>query len=456
MNISSHSSPDATPEPLQPENIEPTTDNSPPVSEWESARADLSQLLNAPAEPTVFDEEIEDAEDNDFHEPESFDNYGNDQHFEGDEAATAPDDEDEHADIDDDDHAVAGYVEPRGPRWPAILIGLALVLGIGGGGIYYKMKADAKEARRWAPIAMPDKMAFVPIDWSASTLAQKLQKSDKVRDAEAFTQAAKEVELINITPGGYALPEKAGPRDLAQIFKAGPTHEKAVFPPGFTGLQIAARLKSEGFGGANEMEKLIYPSQGFSPYEGTLGPGTYWMPIKADGKTLIAQMQEEFAGLVKKLPEPLPTVKGKQLTTGEIVTIASLVERESNLKSEMPVVAGVMMNRLEKGMRLQIDASVQYARILADKDHKSRLYFKDYKFESPFNTYLHDGLPPTPICNPGEDALMAAARPAKTSSLFYVYSPKLKKHIFANDFEGHKHNVAIARQERDAIEKAKN
>ena len=93
--------------------------------------------------------------------------------------------------------------------------------------------------------------------------------------------------------------------------------------------------------------------------------------------------------------------------------------------------------------------------IMADKEHKTRLYFKDYKFQSPFNTYLYDGLPPTPICNPGPDALMAAARPAQTSALFYVYSPKLKQHYFADDFEGHKANVAKARQERAAIEQGK-
>ena len=439
MNNPSHSSPDATPEPLQPKNSAPTTDDSPPASDGDLASTNLSQLTNRTSEPTVFDEKIADAAD--FSQPAPL---------------TATPDESADGEDAPDEHIVAGYVEPRGSRWPAILITLALILGVGGGGLYLKMKADAREARRWAPIAMPDKMAFVPTDWGAATLAQKLQKSDKVRDADAFIQAAKEVNLTNVTPGGYALPDRAGPRELAQIFKAGPTDEKAVFPPGFTGLQIAARLKSEGFAGADEMEKLIYPDQGFSPYEGQLAPGTYWMPLKADGKTLIAQMQQGFAEMMKKLPQPLPVVKGTPLTPGEIVTIASLVERESNRKEEMPIVAGVMMNRLEKGMRLQIDASVQYARIMADKDHKSRLYFKDYKFESPFNTYLHDGLPPTPICNPGEDALMAAARPAKTPALFYVYSPKLKKHIFANDFEGHKHNVAIARRERDEIEQAKN
>ena len=431
MNISSSSSPDGAPEPLP--------QNSP---------SDLDQLLGNDTEPTIFDQEIETS-------PQSEAENANIENAGGENVITEPQNIAANDDVPDEIHA-AGYVEPRGSRWPAIIILLLLIGGIGGGALYVKTKADAKEARRWASIEMPDKMAFVPTDWGAQTLAQKLKNSDKIRDVDAFTQSAKEVGLTNVVPGGYALPDRAGPRDLARIFKAGPTHEKAVFPPGFTGLQIVARLKKEGFSGADAMEKLIYPAQGFSPYEGTLAPGTYWMPIRADGKTLIAQMQEEFAQLMKKLPQQLPVVNGKPLTKSEIVTIASLVERESNLKTEMPVVAGVMINRLEKPMRLQIDASVQYARILDDKEHKSRLYFKDYKFDSPFNTYLHDGLPPTPICNPGEDALMAAARPAKTKALFYVYSPKLKKHIFADDFEGHKHNVAVARSERDAIEKASN
>lgn len=341
------------------------------------------------------------------------------------------------------------YVEPRGPRWPWLVV-LALLVG---GGLFAKSKYDEREARRFAPIAMPERLAIVPNEWSAITLAAKLKNNGKVRDESAFIQAAQEAKLENVTPGGYLLPATAGPRDLAQVFKAGPTHEKATFPEGFIGAQIAARLKSEGFRGADEMEKLIYPASGFSPYEGTLFPDTYWLPLRATGKELIAKMQEKYAEEIKKLPQPLPSVNGKPLTTRDIVIIASLIERETNSRAEMPLVAGVMINRLNKPMRLQIDATVQYARILQDKDHKARLYFKDLKIDSPFNTYRNDGLPPTPICNPGQAALLAAARPAVTDALFYVYSPKLKKHIFAADFEGHKRNVALARRERAAIEK---
>ena len=344
------------------------------------------------------------------------------------------------------------YVEPRGSRWPLLIFLLLLVSGGVGGWYYVQTKAAEREARRFAPIVIPERMAVVPTDWGAATLATRLKSSGKIRDEAAFIESAKAVNLNSIQPGGYLLPPIAGPRELARVFKAGPTHEKATFPEGFTGIQIAARLKKEGFGGADGVEKLVYPATGFSPYEGTLFPDTYFLPIKADGKTLIAAMRDKFAEVVKTLPQPLPKVDDKPLTTREVVTLASLVERETNSKAEMPQIAGVMLNRLNRPMRLQIDATVQYARILQDKEHKSQLFFKDLKIESPFNTYLNDGLPPTPICNPGKDALMAAARPAKTDALFYVYSPKLKHHIFASDFEGHKRNVSLARRERDAIE----
>ena len=346
------------------------------------------------------------------------------------------------------------YVEPRGSRWPLAIFLLLLIGGGAGGYFYVKTKADAREARRWAPIVMPERLAIIPTDWGVATLANRLKKSDKIRDEAAFLQAAKEAKLNGALPGGYLLPKEAGPRDLARVFKAGPTHEKAVFPPGFTGMQIVARLKRAGFGGADQMDKLIYPASGFSPYEGTLGPDTYWMPLRADGKTLIGLMRDDFHKTIETLPKDLPVVNGKPLTTREVVTLASLIEREANRKDEMPLMAGVMINRLQKPMRLQVDATVQYARLLADKDHKSRLLFEDLKIDSPFNTYRNDGLPPTPICNPGVAALMAAARPAKTDALFYVYSPKLKKHIFAKDFEGHKHNVAIARRERAELANA--
>ena len=335
--------------------------------------------------------------------------------------------------------------------WPLFLL---VVLGLAGAGIAFyfqkqKQRAAALEARRWAPIVMPDRMARVPADWSIKTLGERLQKTNKLRDSKAFEAAAREIGLKTIAPGGYALPKTAGPRDLVKVFKAGPTHGELTFPEGFTGMQIAARLNRNGFIGAKDFNRLVYPARKFSPFEGTLFPATYELPLRANGKLLVDQMQEGFAKQVKALPKPLPKVNGKPLTLAEVVTVASLVEREAASHEEMPLVAGVIINRLNLPMRLQIDAAIIYAYKLANKD-KDRLLYSDYKYPSPFNLYTNDGLPPAPICNPGATALKAAAKPAKTDALYYVYSPKLKQHRFARKYSDHLRNVRLGREERAA------
>ena len=205
--------------------------------------------------------------------------------------------------------------EPAPPKravWPLLLLLTLILGGLGSAALYLqkqKQRAAALEARRWAPIVMPDRMARVPANWSPKTLGERLQKTNKLRDAKAFETAAREVGLKEVTPGGYMLPKTAGPRDLAKVFKAGPTHGQLTFPEGFTGMQIAARLNRNGFVGAKDFNRLVYPARKFSPFEGTLFPSTYELPLRANGKLLVDQMQEGFAKQVKALPKPFPKVK---------------------------------------------------------------------------------------------------------------------------------------------------
>ena len=113
----------------------------------------------------------------------------------------------------------------------------------------------------------------------------------------------KTINLTSITPGGYALPETAQGRAIwRSIFKAGPTHEEVVFRPVSPAFKLLDASKKRALPAPTRWKKADLSGAGFSPYEGTMAPGTYWMPLKADGKTLIAQMQEEFAQMVKKLP----------------------------------------------------------------------------------------------------------------------------------------------------------
>jgi UPF0755 protein len=341
--------------------------------------------------------------------------------------------------------------EKDGLSWGKVaLVGLivALLLGSMGGFVYWR-----NWKWRWEKIPLSEPMARVPSKWPVEKLAERLQESGKVRDAEAFLEAAREAKLQTIQPGGYMLPKEAGPRDLAQLFAGEPQLLKITFPEGWTASQMARRLAKAGFSDAATFQRLSYAGP-ISAWEGKLFPDTYYLSPKATGQNLLLRLNERWNEVIKELPKPFPKVKGKELSLVELVTLASLVEREAAVPDERPLIAGVLLNRLNKGMRLQVDASVQYARRRAEESgqlaegHKARLLFRDLTINSPYNTYKIAGLPPGPICNPGQDSLKAAARPEPSPYFFYVMSPKLGRHRFAKTFEEHKHNNALAKLEK--------
>lgn len=324
----------------------------------------------------------------------------------------------------------------------------------------WQMKRAREHRRKWERIVLPETVARVPAVWTAKTLAQRLQKSGKVRDAGTFLEAAQQVGLTSVAEGGYALPAKAGPLDLAKVFKQPPTLVNVTFPEGWTAAKMAQRLKANDFKGADEFRRLAYPANSaVSPWEGRLFPDTYLLPQQGTGQQLLSRMNDRFKEVTATLPKTLPKgAENKPLTIAEVVTLASLVERETRVDAERPLVAGVLLNRLRIGMRLQCDASVQYARERAQASgalevgHKERLLYRDLEIDSPYNTYRNAGLPPGPICNPGKAALQAAAAPRASEYLFYVMSPKLNRHRFAKTFDEHRRNIALAKAEARALE----
>lgn len=343
--------------------------------------------------------------------------------------------------------------EKSGISWGKIVLLGLVVLLILGGMVGYAYWHNQKWL--WEKIPQDEPMARVPAKWPVEKLASRLQETGKVRDAGVFLQAAREVKLQNVQPGGYMLPKEAGPRDLAKVFAAGPELIKITFPEGWTAGQMAKRLAKEDFTGAAEFYRLSYNAP-ISPWEGKLFPDTYYLAPKANGKQLLSRLNEQFNAVTKDLPRPFPKIGGKEMTLSQVVTLASLVERETNVPEERALIAGVLLNRLNINMRLQCDASVQYARRRAEESgqlaagtgNKARLLFSDLEINSPYNTYKIAGLPPGPICNPGEAALKAVARPEKSPYFFYVMSPKLGRHRFAKTFAEHQHNIALANLER--------
>jgi len=195
-------------------------------------------------------------------------------------------------------------------------------------------------------------------------------------------------------------------------------------PEGYTARQTAALLaaKIPGFSARRYIDlTLVHPlpfsCPGFhsgAALEGFLFPATYDVPPTISPRRFIEQQLAAFRANIAHVD--LARAASKNLTEYDVVIIGSMIEREIKTPAERPLAGAVIWNRLHLHMRLQIDATVEYAL----PAYKPVLTYRDLQTRSPYNTYLHTGLPPTPICNPGLASLQAAAHPAGVDYLYYV------------------------------------
>ncbi|HEX2780978.1 MAG TPA: endolytic transglycosylase MltG, partial [Gemmatimonadaceae bacterium] len=181
--------------------------------------------------------------------------------------------------------------------------------------------------------------------------------------------------------------------------------------------------------------------------EGYLFPDTYSFADGTTARSAVQTMVRRFEQVWD--PAWNDRLQAMALSRHDIVTLASIVEKEAKLDAERPVIAAVYLNRLRTGMRLQADPTVQYAR----GEHATRLYYKDLRVDSPYNTYEHAGLPPGPIASPGKASLVAALFPASVSYRYFVAHPD-GHHEFNVDYRAHERAVAQLRRERDAAARA--
>lgn len=214
-----------------------------------------------------------------------------------------------------------------------------------------------------------------------------------------------------------------------------------TFPEGFTARQIAGRLEDEGFGSASKFSDLFLhdtisvDGARTKNVEGYLFPSTYLIPIGASPVQVEQIMTTQF---FKELPpDARRKAEAHHLTIPEVVTLASLVQQEGKADSERPLIAGVIYNRLRLQMPLQVDASLEYT----FPKHRTVILNRDLQTDSPYNTYKHVGLPPTPIANPGGPSIAAAFNPRASEYLYYVYKGK-GHHAFAKTLAEHQANVA--------------
>ena len=289
---------------------------------------------------------------------------------------------------------------------------------------------------------------------SVSDVAIMLRQERLIRSADMFAFAAYTTgKWRRIQAGRHELDGRMSAIEMLDALCRGSRRawRWLIIPEGYDTREIAARLQQDGLGRkAAFLEAAASPARFTVPFplpggslEGYLFPDTYRTDSGETESDIIVQMLRRFDQVVwRDLFQGRANYRGRSLR--DIIILASLVEWEAQQDKERAVIAGVFLNRLERGQKLECDATVQYA---LGEDRKSRLMNGDLQIDSEYNTYLHVGLPPGPICNPGEASIKAAMDPADVPYLYYVARPD-GSHLFSNTFAQHQAAIARARRGR--------
>ncbi|KKQ94361.1 MAG: Aminodeoxychorismate lyase [Candidatus Woesebacteria bacterium GW2011_GWB1_39_10b] len=323
---------------------------------------------------------------------------------------------------------------------PGILL-LTLFISLVGGIFWWKWNSRPISDDK-TPIRI-----VIPRGRSAAQVAQELYRKGLIRSPLVFkfyvqlTGKAK-----NIQAGEFQLSPNLSIPEILEMFSKGPLQLWVTVPEGLRREEIVGRfiegLEMQGIQAETFGQEFLESSEG---KEGFLFPDTYLFPRNATASAVIKVMNQTFE---KKIDEDLRGAIAKSdFTLEEIITLASIIERETKTSEERPIVAGIFMNRIDIGMGLQADATVQYAVASAKCLMPSAcnnwwpiLTKEDLQIDSPYNTYKFKGLPPLPIANPGLSSIKAAIYPEDSDYFYYLHDPDGKIH-YAKTLSEHNENV---------------
>jgi UPF0755 protein len=295
---------------------------------------------------------------------------------------------------------------------------------------------------------------------SARRIAAELKQSGILRSETAFL-LAQYARGGTLKAGEYRFETPASALQVRRRLVQGDIYfHTVIIPEGYTIYDIAGAIEQAGLAPRQEFIDAAHSDSflirdlapGAKSLEGYLFPDTYNFTRTQDVHQMIATMVRRFRETLKQIGAgslcSAPIIRLVSGTKSDstlcsaqpAVTLASVVEKETGIPEERPLVASVYYNRLRLGMPLQADPSVIYAALLADR-YRGSIYASDLHFVSPYNTYLNPGLPPGPIANPGRASLQAAISPAATDYLYFV-SDNQGHHRFARTLEEHNRNVA--------------
>ncbi|CAB4569856.1 unannotated protein [freshwater metagenome] len=303
-------------------------------------------------------------------------------------------------------------------------------------------------------------------DSDVASLALDLEAAGFIVDAGVFERYVAEKGGLEVVPGFYTMRPRDHLGNLLRVLRTPPneTYFKVTFPEGFTVEQIAERLSDElgsidesalvadaGLDAVASIVRSLYQPDSVTSLEGLLFPDTYLIA----GDSTTAQILRDMITLTERVGrqeglDDAMTLVGR--SPYEVLIIASMIEREAKLDEDRDKIARVIYNRLELGMPLEIDATLYY------RQDSDRPFLELKALDTPYNTYLYPGLPPTPIANPGRESIAAALDPAPNPSagdpicaeftepgqcryLYYVLADEDGRHTFAATLEQHLANV---------------
>ena len=330
-------------------------------------------------------------------------------------------------------------------RSPMVIAGNAIItlvligmLGVGGIYIYGKQKIEAP-----GPL-QEDRIVNIPARAGMKDIAEILQREGVIDDNRlAFYGSVFALKAsAGLKPGEYAFQKNASLRDVIGTIVEGKVVQHLVtIPEGLTSEQIVARLSENDIFSGTIRE---------IPREGTLLPETYKFPRGTSREQVVQRMQQAQKRVLAEIWErraPDAPVK----TPEQLVTLASIIEKETGRADERSRVAAVFANRLKQKMKLQSDPTIIYGLVGGKGTLGRPIRRSEIAQPSPYNTYVIDGLPPGPIANPGRASLEAAANPARTRDLFFV-ADGTGGHSFTETYEQHQKNVARLRTMEKQIE----
>lgn len=316
----------------------------------------------------------------------------------------------------------------------AIFFTIVVILACGagfGGFLWLKASYEAESGTQ------TDKVIIIQRGSSVASIAAFLQHEGLVRYARVFRLGEKLIsDYQPLKAGEYLIPANASASDIAKILKSGQqVVHKLTFAEGLSSIEIVDLLRDES---------LLIGEIPKTPDEGSLLPETYHFHRGEHRMEILKRMSEAMTNEVEPLWEEradsLPFANPK-----EAVILASIVEKETGVSSERGLVAAVFINRLRLGMRLQSDPTVVYGITLGAGPLGRTLTRNDLEAKTEYNTYQIDGLPPTPIANPGKASLAAALKPEVTDAIYFVADGS-GGHAFARSLDEHNRNVKAWRK----------